>query len=273
MPSAADDLLSLLPALGNGLSWQTVGAGESGTPVFRRSDGCVYAKLAPPSLAAALRDEKLRNEWAAAQGLPVPAVLAWNESAYGACLATKALPGVAASELTALQLLQAWPSIAAQLRRLHAVPAESCPFARPLSALYQRAVDVVGRGAVNPDFLAVEDLDRPPAQLLARVSAELPLRLAQEQQERVVCHGDACLPNVLVDADTLQCTGLIDLGRLGLADPYVDFSLLLANAGEHWAAPGQAETARALLFDTHGISEPDAGRLGFYLRLDPLTWG
>lgn len=273
MPPVADDLLSLLPALGNGLCWQPVGTGESGTPVLRRNDGRAYAKLAPPSQVAALRDEKLRNEWAAVQGLPVPAVLAWNESAHGACLLTTALPGVAASELTAPQLLQAWPSIAAQLRRLHAMPADTCPFARPLSALYERAVDVVARGAVNPDFLAVEDLDLPPAQLLARVSAELPLRLAQEQEERVVCHGDACLPNFLVDADTLQCTGLLDLGRLGLADPYVDFSLLLANSSESWTSPEQAETARALLFDAHGIAAADAGRLAFYLRLDPLTWG
>ncbi|WP_436977121.1 phosphotransferase, partial [Shigella flexneri] len=30
----------------------------------------------------------------------------------------------------------------------------------------------------------------------------------------VVCHGDPCMPNFMVDPKTLQCTGLIDLGRL-----------------------------------------------------------
>lgn len=273
MPPLADDLLSLLPALASGLSWQPVVAGESGAAVFRRSDGRVYAKLAPPSQAAALRDERQRNEWASAQGLSVPVVVDWIERDHGNCLVTAALPGVPASELPAEQLLQSWPSIAAQLRRLHQIPADTCPFERPLSALYERAVDVVASGAVNPDFLAVEDLDTPPAQLLARATAELPLRLAQEREQRVVCHGDACLPNFLVDADTLQCTGLLDLGRLGLADPYVDFSLLLANASESWTSPAQAKAARALLFDTHGITAPDEDRLAFYLRLDPLTWG
>ncbi|MFP1592824.1 phosphotransferase [Escherichia coli] len=29
-----------------------------------------------------------------------------------------------------------------------------------------------------------------------------------------VCHGDPCMPNFMVDPKTLQCTGLIDLGRL-----------------------------------------------------------
>lgn len=34
----------------------------------------------------------------------------------------------------------------------------------------------------------------------------------------VVVHGDYCLPNVMIDPDTLTPTGLIDLGRLGRGD-------------------------------------------------------
>lgn len=86
-------------------------------------------------------------------------------------------------------------------------------------------------------------------------------------------HGDACLLNLIVDPGRLRCKGLIDLGRLGLADRYVDLSLLLGNAREIWTSASQAEAARRGAFTALGLSEPDEGRVSFYLRLDPLTWG
>ncbi len=41
------------------------------------------------------------------------------------------------------------------------------------------------------------------------------------------------MPNFMVDPKTLQCTGLIDLGRLGTADRYADLALMIANAEEN----------------------------------------
>lgn len=142
-----------------------------------------------------------------------------------------------------------------------------------LSRMFGRAVDVVSRNAVNPDFLPDEDKSTPQLDLLARVERELPVRLDQERTDMVVCHGDPCMPNFMVDPKTLQCTGLIDLGRLGTADRYADLALMIANAEENWAAPDEAERAFAVLFNVLGIEAPDRERLAFYLRLDPLTWG
>jgi streptomycin 3"-kinase len=66
-------------------------------------------------------------------------------------------------------------------------------------------------------------------------------------------------------------TGLIDLGRLGRADPHADTALLLANAREVW--PDEASHARARTeFDRLYGFPRDAQRQEFYLRLDPLTW-
>ncbi|MFX3232468.1 phosphotransferase, partial [Klebsiella pneumoniae] len=96
---------------------------------------------------------------------------------------------------------------------------------------------------------------------------------AIDSDDMVVCHGDPCMPNFMVDPKTLQCTGLIDLGRLGTADRYADLALMIANAEENWAAPDEAERAFAVLFNVLGIEAPDRERLAFYLRLDPLTWG
>ncbi len=156
---------------------------------------------------------------------------------------------------------------------VHSLSVDQCPFERRLSRMFGRAVDVVSRNAVNPDFLPDEDKSTPQLDLLARVERELPVRLDQERTDMVVCHGDPCMPNFMVDPKTLQCTGLIDLGRLGTADRYADLALMIANAEENWAAPDEAERAFAVLFNVLGIEAPDRERLAFYLRLDPLTWG
>src|SRR5262249_14111455 len=151
-----------------------------------------------------------------------------------ACLVTSALPGMPASELSASDLTRAWSSIARLIKALHDLPAVDCPFERGLARMFGLAEDVVARDAVNPDFLSPNDRDIPPIALLNRLREAMSTRLLQERGDLVVCHGDACLPNFLVAPDTLVCTGMIDLGRVGTADRYVDFSLLLANAGETW---------------------------------------
>lgn len=87
--------------------------------------------------------------------------------------------------------------------------------------MLERAEDVVIRDAVNPEFLLPEQRQTAPADLLERLRAEVPDRVSQEAEDLVVCHGDACLPNFIVDPYTRQCTGLVDLGRLGIADRYV----------------------------------------------------
>ncbi|MCR6480474.1 APH(3'') family aminoglycoside O-phosphotransferase [Variovorax sp. ZS18.2.2] len=267
------DAANLLPQLPLGKTWIRASEGESGDAVFRRSDGAAFAKVSFGEGAGQLDEERLRTEWLAPFGLGSAAVLDWHASSDGACLVTRVVAGVPASDLTAVELLQAWPSIAERVRALHEIPVGDCPFARSLSAMFDRATDVIARNAVNPDFLDPEHQAIPPSVLLDRLRAELPQRLKQEADDFVVCHGDACLPNFMVDPETLRCTGLIDLGRLGTADRYVDFSLLLANARETWTDAGQPLAARRSLFEVHGIATPDDERLAFYLHLDPLTWG
>ncbi|UXY17304.1 APH(3'') family aminoglycoside O-phosphotransferase [Chitiniphilus purpureus] len=259
--------------LGEHRDWRPVGAGESGDHVYRRGDGLAYAKLASGGRAGALAGERDRLQWLAATGFACPRVLDWQETGDGACLVMSAVAGVPASMLTGPDLLQAWPDMLRQLALLHAMPAAHCPFERGLAGLYARAEDVVARNAVNPDFLPDEDRHLPAARLLERITAELPLRLRQEQEDRVLCHGDACMPNFMIDPQTFHCTGLIDLGRLGTADRYADLALMLANASDSWTSPRQAAHAFALLFDILAIQAPDRERLAFYLRLDPLTWG
>ncbi|WP_370947081.1 APH(3'') family aminoglycoside O-phosphotransferase [Amycolatopsis sp. cg5] len=240
--------------------WEPVTAGESGAVVFRSADGTRFAKV-----GESLESERDRVEWLSTKGIRGPQVLDWID---GECLVTSAVPGVPADSVSAGELQRAWPSIVEAVRELHALSTADCPFKRDLARMFALAQDVVARGAVNPEFLPVEQQETPPSELLARLAAEVDRRLAQEPADTVVCHGDLCLPNIILEPETLTFAGFIDLGRLGLADRYADISLLLANARETWADEERAADGFA-----RGYGQAlDTGRQRFYLHLDPLTW-
>jgi streptomycin 3"-kinase len=253
--------------------WVPVRTGESGDLVYRRDDGLAYAKIAPVARSADLAGERDRLAWLHGRGVTCPEVIDYHEAEEGACLVMTAIRGMPAVDLPGADLLKAWPSMARHLGILHELSTDQCPFDRSLSLMFERAADVVARNAVNPDFLPDEDKETPACELLVCIERELPARLDQEATDRVVCHGDACMPNFMIDPESFQCAGLIDFGRLGTADRYVDLALMVANARESWSSREEEAQAIAILFDTLGIEAPDRERLAFYLRLDPLTWG
>ncbi|MFJ6567605.1 APH(3'') family aminoglycoside O-phosphotransferase [Streptomyces sp. NPDC091292] len=269
-----------LGAGGGAGDWEAVTTGESEAAVFRSADGTRYAKCVAADgaanlatdLAAALAAERDRVAWLGDQGVPGPRVLDWHSGDTGSCLVTSAVPGVPADQVSAADLRASWERIADAVRALHEVPVRQCPFRRDLDRMTAVARDVVDRGAVNPEFLPVEQQHTPPGELLARLVPQLARRREQEAADMVVCHGDLCLPNIILDPRTLHVSGFIDLGRLGLADRYVDLSLLLANARETWPDEEQARAADTAFAKTYDIAL-DHERLRFYLHLDPLTWG
>lgn len=256
----------------DGGGWLPVTTGESGASVFRSADGGRYAKCVAAPDTAELRAECDRIAWLADQGVPGARVLDWHCGDAGACLVTGAVPGVPADQLSAAELRASWERIADAVRALHEVPARRCPFRRDLDGMLARARDVVARGAVHPEFLPVEQQHTPAAELLDRLVPQVDRRREQEAADTVVCHGDLCLPNIVLDPRTLDVSGFIDLGRLGLADRHADLSLLLANARETWAGEEEARAADAAFAERYGTAL-DHERLRFYLHLDPLTWG
>jgi streptomycin 3"-kinase len=251
--------------------WEAVAGGESGASVFVDGPKRRYAKVVSSEKLAELADERDRSVWLTETDIPCAGVLDWRESPAGACLVTGAVAGVPASELGAPDLLQAWPSVVRMLRDLHGIDPAGCPFDRGLEHMLSLAEATVAEGRVVVEFLPVALQRTPPARILEQIEAELPMRLAQERADLVVCHGDLCLPNILVDPTTGRAEGLIDLGRLGRADPYGDIALLFATARDSWSDEAMARRAEEEFAEVYGaVLDPD--RVDFYLRLDPLTW-
>lgn len=142
-----------------------VRGGESGDFVFRRGDGHAFAKIAPASRRGELAGERDRLIWLKGRGVACPEVINWQEEQEGACLVITAIPGVPAADLSGADLLKAWPSMGQQLGAVHSLSVDQCPFERRLSRMFGRAVDVVSRNAVNPDFLPDEDKSTPQLDL------------------------------------------------------------------------------------------------------------
>ncbi len=263
----------MLPGADGGADgWLPVGAGESGAAVFRSADGSRYAKCVTAADAAGLEAERDRVAWLGTRGVAGPRVLDWRSGDAGACLVTSTVAGVPADRVSPADLRASWDHIADAVRGLHEVPARQCPFRRDLDGMVAVARDVVTRGAVNPEFLPLGQRHTPPADLLGRLEPQVARRREQEAADTVVCHGDLCLPNIVLDPRTLEVSGFIDLGRLGRADRHADLALLLANARETWPDEEGARAADAAFAARYGIPV-DHDRLRFYLHLDPLTWG
>lgn len=261
-------LACLLPGAS---AWQPVDGGESSASVSYDADRRRYAKVAPREDIAVLKAERDRIEWLSNTAIPCPTVLAWHPVDDAAVLVTREVIGTPADQLTAAQLAHAWPSIADALAQLHCLPVDACPFDRTLAQMMPLARATIAEDRLHTEYLPQHLVEAPPSEILHRLEEGLAVRTAQSSADAVVCHGDFCLPNIVIDPDTLRVSGLIDLGRLGKADPYADISLLLANAPESWPDERAARAADGEFAVRYGITL-DSARQDFYLTLDPLTW-
>jgi kanamycin kinase len=81
---------------------------------------------------------------------------------------------------------------------------------------------------------------------------------------RVVCHGDACSPNTLLD-DHGSYLAHVDLGQLGVADRWADLAVATYSLG--WNYSGRWEHD---LLDAYEI-ERDEDRIDYYRRLWDAT--
>ncbi len=223
-----------------------------------------YVKIAAPSAhpdsGFDLVAEAERMRWLAGRGLPVPEVV----DAGATWLVTTAVPGRPASaDWPREQRTGVVDALADVTRSLHQLPVADCPFDRSLAVTIPHA-----RQAAENGLIDLADLDEnrrgwDAARLLSTVEATRPA-----VEEVVVAHGDLCLPNVLLDPDTLRITGLIDLGRLGIADRYADLALATRSLRATDLNPQFSSESADRFLARYGESPVDAQRLEFYQLLD-----
>ncbi|MFG2296364.1 APH(3')-V family aminoglycoside O-phosphotransferase [Streptomyces sp. NPDC048603] len=270
MPSMDSTLRSKYPHH----EWTSVNEGDSGAFVYHLTghEPELYAKIAPRSAQDApenwafdLAGEADRLEWLARHGIPAPRIVERGADATSTWLVTEALPGVAASE--------EWPehqrfavveAIAGLARALHELPVDDCPFDRGLTVTVTEARHNVRAGLVDLDDLQEEHEGWSGEELLAELDRTRP-----EDEDLVVCHGDLCPNNILLDPDTCEVTGVIDVGRLGRADRHADLALAareLEIDEDPWFGPAYAEH----FLVRYGVQHVEKDKMTFYQLLDEL---
>ena len=192
--------------------------------------------------------------------LPVARVHAWGSEGAEEWLVTQGMPGVDATR----HPLRAEPArlvslLAAGLRRFHAVPARDCPYRSPIAAAVDTARLRVRDGLIDPSRdLHPDHGARTPTEALDLLEALRP----EEEEDLAVCHGDYCLPNVLLD--TTGVRGYVDLGRLAVADRWWD--LAIATWSCTWNLGPGCEDA---FWEAYGVRR-DARKIAFYRLLYDL---
>jgi aminoglycoside phosphotransferase len=259
-PPVGAEVPATIIALAEGRTIRPVWLNQLGGLTFEvgHGSGRCFVKWAPAGSGLDLAAEADRMAWIRPFS-PVPEVIATGGDGAGTWLSTEPLPGESAvADRWRREPAVAVAAIGAGLRHLHDhAPVESCPFSwsvdRRIAAARRRASDgashaavwhEVHRGLGLDDALTILD-DPPPVDRL------------------VVCHGDACAPNTLVDRDAWS--GHVDLGSLGVADRWAD--LAVATWSTEWNyGPGWEQT----LLDAYGI-EADPPRTAYYRLLWDLS--
>ena len=199
-----------------GFSFLEVKLEMSGAKVFKLEDRneTLFLKFAPissdPDPAFSIQAEADRLKWLRSKKLAVPKIEMLLEHRGLEYLLMTAIPGRDAS--------QPWPSdqipsiiakLAAGLRTWHDTNTNDCPYQLSLVTRIAQA-----RARTQNTGLKLE--------------LEALLEHTPKHEDLVLCHGDPCVPNVLLN-DDLEISGWIDLGRAGVMDRHWDLALIVGS--------------------------------------------
>lgn len=207
-----------------------------------------------------LADERDRMVWARKR-ISVPEVLDYGMEGDTEWLLMAPLHGASAAT-DEMKADKEWivRTLAHGLRAFHERldPAE-CPFDFRNDAALAHVRARIEAGIYDDGYEFHEAFEQySPSEAFARLEAMRP-----DTEDLVVCHGDYCFPNILLDEG--QITGYLDLGELGVADRWCDVAV--GAWSTTWnVGPGYED----LFYESYGI-EPDPQRIEFYRLLYSLA--
>lgn len=218
-----------------------------------------YLKIVRHGWTPSAIAEAERTAWVS-KFLPVPRVLKCGVTQRGDWLITEGIDSVDATAAALRDDVYGLVNrLGEGLRRFHGTPIDDCPFqfriddAMELVRHRLETGQIDGPRDFHPEFAELTE-EAAVAELLASVP---------ESEDLVVCHGDYCVPNVLLrGADVV---GFVDLGELGVADRWWD--LAVATWSITWNfGPGFEDR----FLETYGVQR-DERRTQFYRLLYDLV--
>jgi kanamycin kinase len=188
-----------------------------------RTSQTVFLKIASvlddPDPGCLVRAEAEKLEWMRSRGANVPNIIQFLKQDGLEYLLTTALPGRdASSDWPKDEISRVVDALADGLRLLHSLPIQNCPFDQRLKIKMAQAKERVEYGLIDLEDLDEERLGREAEGLLKELLERKP-----STEDLVFCHGDFCLPNIILDGLSV---GFVDVGRAGIADRWQDLALM-----------------------------------------------
>jgi aminoglycoside 3'-phosphotransferase-2 len=213
---------------------EEIRSGLGGASVFRVEDASGqkrFLKIAQgEEEAKALHQEIERTSWLRSQGINVPEILDAIIDGKITALLMSAVGGFPAEESPGSPS-ETINVVASAMAQLHTIPIEICPFDERLRVRLARAKTDIDLGIVHPEEFDERNRGVSPTHLLAQLIETIP-----NSEDLVVVHGDATFANIILDPS--GTVGFIDCGRSGVADRYVDLSIVAweieNNFGQKW---------------------------------------
>ncbi|WP_135229202.1 APH(3') family aminoglycoside O-phosphotransferase [Deinococcus fonticola] len=253
-PDLPASLRAVLPAA----RWEQIDTGHSGAQVWRSTRHIVKIQRHQGAVGVSLQQERERLRWLAGR-LPAPQVVAYDTTATHEYLAMTRLPGIDLSHPDALLHPERLVNLLARaLRELHALPLRDCPFNMSLNVALHLARERVQAGLIDESDFDEARQGRTATSVFNELVKTRPV-----WEDLVVTHGDPCLPNFIVNGELLE--GLIDVGRLGIADRHADLGLAYRSTRHNLSV----EYAEQLL-DHYGREKVDMDKIRYYMLLDEL---
>ncbi|GAA5500891.1 aminoglycoside 3'-phosphotransferase [Deinococcus xinjiangensis] len=254
MPPLPETLRRVLPAA----RWEEVTLGQSEAGVWRSTKYIVKAQPLGRPTVTTLQQERERLRWLSGR-IPAPKLVGYDRTDTHEFLAMTRLAGIPMSHPDALLHPERMVSLLARaLRELHALPLRDCPFQATLNVVLPLARERVAAGLVDEgDFD-----DERKGQSAVSVFNEL-ARTRPAHEDLVVTHGDPCLPNLIVNGEYVE--GLIDVGRLGMADRHADLALAYRSTKYNLNGDYGEEFLNA-----YGRELVDMEKIAYYMMLDEL---
>lgn len=235
IPSTAVPVPDIVRRLSLGAAVTPVWRNGLGGLTFRTADDR-FVKYGPRNAETSMDAEAERLRWAKPH-TRVPDVLDSGSDETHEWLVTRGLSSLSAVDPRWLSdPATAVRGVGEGLRALHeALPVATCPFDWDVP---WRVANAEARG------IHVADVFREPPPV----------------DRLVVCHGDACCPNTLLDDDG-HWSAHVDLGALGVGDRWADIAVA-AMSTEWNYGPGWEDA----LIAAYGVA-PDRERLAYYRAL------
>ncbi|SDY92549.1 kanamycin kinase/aminoglycoside 3'-phosphotransferase-2 [Evansella caseinilytica] len=235
--------------------------GCSNSAVFHMQNvhqyGSAYLKVKQYDAAETLADEAAVLDWLK-EKIPVPEVYYYKHYQEKEYLLMSEIKGFDCSSAVHKNSPENMVKAFAEgLKAIHNIEITNCPFKRTLEKKIDKARYRVENGLVDEANFEEENWGKKAVDLF-----ETLLSKKTDDEDLVFTHGDYCLPNVIIDGNKLS--GLIDLGRGGVADRYQDIALAVRSLKHNL----QSEKWVDLFFDHYGMKDVNDAKIDFYILLD-----